>query len=59
MDGELYSEDRAADIQKELQVCKEWESFCRGWIEQLDFPEGELQLEREGGSEGGGDRAAQ
>ena len=48
MDGEEGSEDRAADIQNELQVCKEWESFCRGWIEQLDFPEGELQLEREG-----------
>ena len=48
MDREQGSEDRAANIQKELQVCKEWESFCRGLIEQLDFPEGELQLEREG-----------
>ena len=37
MDGEQGSEDRADDIQNELQVCKEWESFCRGWIEQLDF----------------------
>ena len=51
VDGELDSEDRAADIQKELQVCKEWESFCRGWIDQLDFPEGELDLEREGVTE--------
>ena len=48
VDREQGSEDRAANIQKELQVCKEWESFCRGLIEQLDFPEGELQLEREG-----------
>ena len=48
VDGEVGSEDRAADIGKELQVCKEWESFCRGWIEKLDFPEGELELEREG-----------
>ena len=48
VDGEEGSKDRAADIQKELQVCKEWESFCRGWIEKLDFPGDELELEREG-----------
>ena len=51
VDGEEGSEDRAADIQKELEVCKEWEWFCRGWMEQLEFPEGDLELEREGVTE--------